>query len=69
MDLRRADPREREKVTADALSKDEQNYDGDIRRDPKQVHRRQRGKNLAVAGLVIAFVVIVYLVSIVKMSS
>jgi hypothetical protein len=56
-------------VTADVLTKDEQNYDGDIRRDPKQVHRRQRGKNLAVAGLVIAFVVIVYLVSIVRMSS
>lgn len=69
MALRRTELGEREKVTADVLTKDEQNYDGDIRRDPKQVHRRQRGKNLAVAGLVVAFVVIVYLVSIVRMSS
>ncbi len=43
-------------------------FDGNIRRDPKQVHRRQRGKNLMVAGLVVAFVVIVYIVSIVRMS-
>jgi|GEM_PF-5180447 hypothetical protein len=43
-------------------------FDGNIRRDPKQVHRRQRGKNFVVAGAVIAFVSIVYFVTIVKMS-
>ncbi|MEQ8602407.1 MAG: hypothetical protein RIB45_03740 [Marivibrio sp.] len=56
-------------MTAKVLKDENEEFDGDIRRDPKQVHRRQRGKNLAVAGLVVAFVVIVYLVSIVKMSS
>lgn len=50
-----------------ALSKHKDELDGDIRRDPKQVHRAQRGKNLVVAGLIVAFVVIVYLVSIVRM--
>ncbi|MCR9221282.1 MAG: hypothetical protein NXI21_13745 [Alphaproteobacteria bacterium] len=50
-----------------ASSKHKDELDGDIRRDPKQVHRAQRGKNLVVAGLVVAFVVIVYLVSIVRM--
>lgn len=51
------------------ILKDEerQALDGDIRRDPKQVHRRQRGKNLVVAGLVVAFVAVVYIVSIVRM--
>ena len=52
-----------------ALVKDDpQEFDGNIRRDPRQVHRRQRTKNLVVGGLVIGFVLIVYFVSIVRMS-
>lgn len=42
--------------------------DGDIRRDPRQVHRRQRGKNLAVALTLGGFMLLIYLVSIVRMS-
>ncbi|MFV3075788.1 hypothetical protein [Niveispirillum fermenti] len=33
-----------------------------------EVHRRQRGKNLAVLAALVAFVVIVYVVAMVRMS-
>ncbi len=32
------------------------------------VHRRQRGKNLAVLGALVAFIVIIYVVAMVRMS-
>ena len=62
-------PAETESIRMTAMTKqDDTEFDGNIRRDPKQVHRRQRGKNLAVAGALIGFVAIIYLVSIVKIS-
>ena len=38
------------------------------RKDPRsEVHRKQRGKNLALLAALLAFAVVVYLVSIVRM--
>jgi hypothetical protein len=38
------------------------------RKDPRsELHRKQRGKNLALLAALLAFVVVVYLVSIVRM--
>jgi hypothetical protein len=41
--------------------------DGNLRRDPKQVHRRQRGKNIAVGLCLAGLIGLVYLTSLVKM--
>ena len=40
----------------------------DAGRHPSEVHRRQRAKNLAVAGVLVGLAVLFYFVAIVRMS-
>jgi phage shock protein PspC (stress-responsive transcriptional regulator) len=42
--------------------------DDDAKRYPSELHRRQRAKNLAVAGVLAGLCVLFYLVAIVRMS-
>lgn len=50
------------------MSGDETKHgDGAGRRFRSEVHRRQRGKNLALAGVLIALMVLFYVVAIVRM--
>lgn len=41
---------------------------GDSRRFPSEMHRRQRGKNIALAAVLVGLMVLFYVVVIVRMS-
>ncbi len=40
---------------------------GDLRADPTQVHRRQRGKNLAMLAVLVGVAVLLFVITIVKL--
>ena len=47
--------------------RDETETRGDLRADPTQVHRRQRGKNLAMLAVLVGIVVLLFVITIVKL--
>ncbi len=54
-------------MRAVSMSNEDKRADGSGKRFRSEVHRRQRGKNLALAAVLVALMVLFYVVAIVRM--